>query len=144
MVNTTASSAAEAGIFPMKDAIGWLSSLVLLATVLHQVSRQWRRDIDQAASLWLFSGQIVSSLGFTLYSVLLRNWVFTATNAVLLVAASIGLFVAARKRKSERALNAHRKILCRVVQGNPSPRDDPASEVALPDPLKRTLSSHRR
>lgn len=97
----------------MKDAIGWFSSLVLLATVLHQVSRQWRRDADQGASLWLFSGQIVSSLGFTLYSVLLRNWVFTATNAVLLVAASIGLFAAAKKRKRSRVETAQQAIVSR-------------------------------
>lgn len=97
---------------PMIDAIGWLSSLVLLATVLHQVLRQWRRDTDQGASLWLFSGQFVASAGFTLYSVLLKNWVFTVTNSVLLVAALTGFSVAVARRRRSHLERAKRAELC--------------------------------
>jgi MtN3 and saliva related transmembrane protein len=95
----------------MIHAVGWFSSLVLLATVLHQVSRQWRRDTDEGASIWLFSGQFVASLGFTIYSVLLRNWVFTVTNAVLFVVALTGFIVAAAKRRRSRLRQAQKAVV---------------------------------
>lgn len=83
----------------MVDAVGWFSSVVLLATVLNQVLRQWRQRADRGASLWLFSGQAVASMGFTLYSILLRNWVFTTTNAILLLAAFVGFFITLGQRR---------------------------------------------
>ncbi len=82
----------------MVDAVGWFSSIVLLATILNQVRRQWRQTADQSASIWLFSGQAAASLGFTLYSWLVENWVFTVTNAMLLLSAIAGFWIAARQQ----------------------------------------------
>jgi len=78
----------------MVDAIGWLSSLILLATILAQVRKQWRDPAKAGVTKWLFIGQTAASLGFTVYSALLGNWVFTVTNALLLLAGVAGAWIA--------------------------------------------------
>jgi len=75
----------------MTDALGWASSIVLLATIVQQIVKQWQEGSARGVSKWLFVGQTSASLGFTVYSALLRNWVFTVTNALLLVSAIAGM-----------------------------------------------------
>jgi MtN3 and saliva related transmembrane protein len=75
----------------MTEALGWASSFVLLATIVQQVAKQWQERSTRGVSKWLFIGQTAASLGFTLYSVLLRNWVFAVTNGLLLVSAIVGV-----------------------------------------------------
>ncbi len=87
----------------MVEALGWLSSVVLLATILNQVHAQWTCSRDQNSSVWLFAGQAVASSGFTAYSWLLRNWVFTVTNGMLLVSAVVGYRIASRQKRSPRS-----------------------------------------
>jgi MtN3 and saliva related transmembrane protein len=77
----------------MTELLGWCSSLVLLATIVSQIAKQWREGSGMGVSRWLFVGQSAASLGFTVYSALLHNWVFTITNAALLVSAIVGLLV---------------------------------------------------
>lgn len=74
----------------MTDALGWLSSVILLATIIQQIHKQWQERSGQGVSRWLFVGQTLASLGFTVYSALLRNWVFTFTNGALLLSAIVG------------------------------------------------------
>jgi uncharacterized protein with PQ loop repeat len=74
----------------LTELIGWTSSLVLLATILWQVRRQWRARNTEGVSTWLFVGQFAASVGFTAYSVLLDNEVFIVTNATLALTAVIG------------------------------------------------------
>ena len=81
------------------DLIGWTSSLVLLVTLGRQVYTQWRTRSTQGVSRWLFIGQLTASCGYTLYSVLLHNWVFTASNIALLVTALIGQGLLLRNRR---------------------------------------------
>lgn len=83
----------------MVDTIGWISSAILLATILNQVHRQWTSAADRTSSMWLFSGQAAASLGFTTYSWLLRNWVFTVTNTMLLLSALVGFWIASRQKR---------------------------------------------
>jgi hypothetical protein len=52
-------------------------------------------------SAWLFVGQLAASTGFTIYSVLVNNWVFVATNLMLIVTAVAGQMIYRR--------NAHRE-----------------------------------
>ena len=73
------------------EIIGWVSSIILLATLIKQVYKQWKEGTGDGVSNWLFVGQVFASLGFTIYSYLVGNWVFTVTNAVLLVNNFIGL-----------------------------------------------------
>jgi MtN3 and saliva related transmembrane protein len=77
----------------MTEALGWVSSFVLLATIVQQIVKQWREGSARGVSKWLFVGQASASLGFTVYSALLRNWVFTVTNALLLISAVMGMVI---------------------------------------------------
>ena len=46
---------------------------------------------------------MAASLGFTIYSWLVSNWVFVVTNAVMLVNGLLGLLIVLRHRRRERA-----------------------------------------
>ncbi len=85
------------------EVIGWASSAILLATLARQVRKQWREGTGEGVSRWLFVGQTAASAGFTLYSVLLRNWVFTVTNALILLNAIAGLVIYRRLQRRPRA-----------------------------------------
>jgi MtN3 and saliva related transmembrane protein len=75
------------------EFLGWLSSAILLATLFRQVLKQWRERRIEGVSRWLFIGQTTASAGFTAYSLLVRNWVFVVTNALILVSAISGLLI---------------------------------------------------
>lgn len=87
------------------DWIGWLSSLVLLVTLGNQVRKQWRSGESQGVSRWLFIGQTAASVGFSVYSVLLENWVFAVTNVLILVNALVGQWVTSRNRRRQKSAN---------------------------------------
>jgi MtN3 and saliva related transmembrane protein len=74
----------------MTELVGWLSSLVLLATIFAQIGKQWSERSGKGVSIWLFIGQSGASIGFTVYSVLVKNWVFTVTNALMFLSALVG------------------------------------------------------
>jgi uncharacterized protein with PQ loop repeat len=84
------------------ELIGWVSSAILLATLARQVLKQWREGTSEGVSRWLFVGQIAASTGFTVYSILVRNWVFVVTNALILVDAVAGLLIVRRHRRRDR------------------------------------------
>lgn len=81
------------------DWLGWAASAVLLATLGRQVYVQWRERSTQGLSSWLFVGQLTASLGFAVYSWLIGNWVFVATNMMLLVTALLGQWIFRRNRR---------------------------------------------
>jgi uncharacterized protein with PQ loop repeat len=81
------------------ELIGWVSSVVLLMTIGRQVLTQWRTKSSAGLSRWLFLGQLSASTGFTIYSILLANWVFVVTNVALLVTAICGQVIYVRNRK---------------------------------------------
>lgn len=83
----------------MAEVIGWLSSFILVLTISTQVHKQWKSGSSEGVSRWLFVGQISASTGFTVYSVLVDNWVFVVTNALMLVSAIIGGFILLRHRR---------------------------------------------
>lgn len=85
----------------MPDIIGWGASVVLLATIGFQVWRQWAAGTSKGVSKWLFIGQIAASLGFTIYSGLVGNLVFTVTNVLLLASAVVGLVIVFVHRRRE-------------------------------------------
>lgn len=86
----------------LTEPIGWTSSAILLLTIGRQIYKQWREDTSRGVSRWLFAGQIASSVGFVVYSVLVRNWVFVVTNAALLVGNVLGLLIVLRHRRRAR------------------------------------------
>lgn len=88
----------------MTELIGWVSSFILLATLTGQNWKQWRSRSVAGVSKWLWVGQTAASIGFTSYSVLLGNWVFMATNALLLVNGLVGFLVVHRHRRRARRM----------------------------------------
>lgn len=85
----------------MTEAIGWLSSLILVLTIGKQVYKQWQEKTSEGVSKWLFVGQISASLGFTVYSWLVRNWVFVVTNSLMLCNGILGLLIVLHHRRKE-------------------------------------------
>ena len=77
----------------MQELIGWVSSFILVLTIGKQVWKQWQSGSSEGVSKWLFLGQIAASVGFTVYSVMLKNWVFVATNALMLVNGLLGFAI---------------------------------------------------
>ena len=65
---------------PRVEAIGWVSTALLLVTLLRQLYTEWRSGSTQGVSKWLFVVQMAASVGFTTYSWLLRNWVFMGSS----------------------------------------------------------------
>ncbi len=83
----------------MTEFIGWFSSFVLLLTLTIQIHKQWRERTSRGVSKWLFSGQVVAEIGFVTYSILLENWVFAVTNAVLVAVNFVGLYLTLKLRR---------------------------------------------
>lgn len=85
----------------MTEALGWLSSAILVLTITTQVHRQWRSGTSKGVSHWLFIGQFAASTGFCIYSILVKNWVFIATNGLLAIEALVGLSIVRIHRRRE-------------------------------------------
>ena len=88
----------------MTEIIGWASSVILLLTLVKQVYKQWKDGETEGVSKWLFIGQLFASVGFTIYSYLVGNWVFTITNGLLTINNIIGIclyFYFVRNPKSQ-------------------------------------------
>ena len=86
----------------MVEAIGWASSIILLATIAKQVHKQWHDGTSEGVSTWLFVGPLAASTGFTIYSLLVRNWVFAVTNALMVVNGLVGYGITVRHRRRQR------------------------------------------
>ncbi|HTE42561.1 MAG TPA: hypothetical protein VK629_17205 [Steroidobacteraceae bacterium] len=84
----------------MTSSIGWLSALVLIATLIAQIAQQWRDRTSRGISRWLFVGQLAASLGFTLYSARVGNSVFVVTNSLIAAVAVFGQLTYYRNRRS--------------------------------------------
>ena len=87
------------------EVIGWISSFILLLTIGRQIYKQWQEGKSEGVSVVLFIGQMAASLGFTIYSYLVGNWVFVVTNALMLLSGLIGLGITAHHRKRVTAEN---------------------------------------
>jgi MtN3 and saliva related transmembrane protein len=81
------------------EFLGWASSGVLLLTLMRQVYTQWKTRSTAGVSKWLFLGQLTASLGYTIYSYLLHNWVFLTSNIAILGTALIGEALYLRNRR---------------------------------------------
>lgn len=81
------------------EVIGWSASAVLIATLAKQIHKQATDLNAEGVSRWLFVGQMVASVGFIVYSWLVHNWVFIATNSLILLTALVGQVVMWRRRR---------------------------------------------
>jgi MtN3 and saliva related transmembrane protein len=82
----------------LTDMVGWFSAVVLILTISRQVLTQWRTGSTAGVSHWLFIGQVVASIGFVIYSVLVENWVFVVANTCILLTAVVGQCIYLRNR----------------------------------------------
>lgn len=83
----------------MIEIIGWASSLILVVTIARQVYKQWHDRTSAGVSTWLFVGQLAASVGFTIYSLLVRNWVFAVTNGIMILNGLLGYAITAHHRR---------------------------------------------
>jgi MtN3 and saliva related transmembrane protein len=90
------------------EAIGWASAVILLWTIFHQVRKQWLSGESRGVSSWLFIGQSAASLGFSIYSALLQNWIFLFVNVALLFSALAGQAIFMRNRRRQQGAAAAR------------------------------------
>ncbi|AKQ69050.1 hypothetical protein A176_005962 [Myxococcus hansupus] len=90
------------------EALGWFSSFVLLLTIGKQVHTQWKSGSSEGVSKWLFFGQMTASVGFTVYSWLVGNWVFVVTNGLMLLSAILGAVILMKHRRASRRDRASR------------------------------------
>lgn len=84
----------------MLEIVGWASSCLLLVTLIKQVYKQWKEGTSEGVSKWLFIGQFLVSVGFTIYSIGTGNMVFIVTNAALAVNAAVGILIWYRTKRS--------------------------------------------
>lgn len=82
----------------MIEAIGWASSVMLLLTIAKQIHKQWHEGSSEGVSKFLFVGQMSASFGFTVYSYLVKNWVFVVTNALMFLNGLVGLALTLRQK----------------------------------------------
>lgn len=88
----------------MIEVIGWLSSVILIVTIAKQVHKQWQDHTSAGVSTWLFVGQLAASVGFTIYSLLVKNWVFAVTNGIMVINGLLGYAITVRhKRRQSKA-----------------------------------------
>ena len=86
----------------LTEMVGWVSSVILVLTIAKQVYKQWNEGSSEGVSKWLFVGQMAASLGFTVYSWLVDNWVFVVTNSLMLLNGLAGLAIVLRHRRREK------------------------------------------
>jgi MtN3 and saliva related transmembrane protein len=84
------------------ELIGWTSAVILVLTISRQVYTQYRTRSIAGVSKWLFIGQLSASVGFTIYSWLLNNWVFVVVNFSLFLTAVVGQFIYLRNKRLAR------------------------------------------
>ena len=92
----------------MIDIIGWVSSVILVVTIAKQIHKQWSDHTSAGVSTWLFVGQLAASVGFTIYSLLVRNWVFAVTNGIMILNGLLGYAITVRHKSSRRGAGASR------------------------------------
>jgi MtN3 and saliva related transmembrane protein len=66
---------------------------------MRQVYTQWKSRDAAGVSRWLFVGQVTASVGYTIYSLLLQNWVFATSNLAILATAITGEMIYLRKKR---------------------------------------------
>lgn len=83
----------------MTEFVGWISTFILAATISRQVYTQWKTQSVQGVSHWLFIGQLAASIGFVVYSALVKNWVFVCSNVYILLTAVAGQWIYMQNRR---------------------------------------------
>lgn len=94
----------------MLEALGWISSLILILTVGKQVYKQWKAGTSEGVSQWLFFGQIAASAGFLTYSISKGDWVFIFTNIIMVLNSLVGVAILFYHRRKESKSGGQQKL----------------------------------
>lgn len=86
----------------MTHIFGYVASAVLFATLVTQIHKQWQRGTTKGVSRWLFIGQLVASIGFTIESAVIGSTLFVGVNSVLALSAVVGMSLWFYQRRRER------------------------------------------
>ena len=70
-----------------------------MITISRQIYKQWKEGSSEGVSKWLFIGQMTANCGFLIYSWLVKNWVFVATNFFMICSALTGLSIVLHHRR---------------------------------------------
>lgn len=121
----------------LSDMIGWAAAVVLAMTISRQVYTQWKTGSVAGVSKWLFVGQLSASVGFTIYSWLVENRVFVATNAFMALTAVVGeaIYLRNRRRAQHTQSGAH--------TGKREPVREPVQEGRAAPAVSRTRAVQR-
>ncbi|HVF46706.1 MAG TPA: PQ-loop repeat-containing protein [Pyrinomonadaceae bacterium] len=87
----------------MIEIIGWVSSIILLMTLVKQVYKQWKEGSSEGISKWLFVGQLGASIGFTIYSIQTGSVIFAVTNSMLTINNLVGIYLYFRFLDSDKS-----------------------------------------
>ena len=80
----------------MRNPVMFVVEVVAAVTTIFFV-----RDLFGGTESSAFVGQIAASVGFTIYSWLVGNWVFVVTNAVMILNGVVGLLIVLHHRRRE-------------------------------------------
>jgi MtN3 and saliva related transmembrane protein len=87
----------------LTEAVGWASTPLLLATIGRPVYSEWRSKATAGLSHGYSSDKSRASSGFTIYCILLHNWVFLFSNVAMLVMGITGEVIYISNRRPRRS-----------------------------------------
>ena len=87
----------------MNDAVvGWSASIVVVATTVGQIIKQWKAHTSKGVSPLLFVGNLLASLLFLNYAIMIKNVVYEVTNSVMVLASIFGLGLLIHQRRLDK------------------------------------------
>lgn len=120
------------------EVFGYFAAAILLVTILTQMKTQWVRGTTKGVSRWLFIGQLLASVGFTIHSAAIGSTLFVVVNLILGVSAAVGIVMWFVLRRRERCGDAKR---ARTHSEHRHSQDDHSQDDhCQDDPLQRTDS----
>jgi len=82
------------------EVVGWSASIVVVMTTVGQIYKQWTAHTSKGVSPLLFIGNILASILFLNYAIMIHNVVYEVTNAIMVCASlfGLGLLIYQRRR----------------------------------------------
>lgn len=82
--------------------VGWSASVVVVVTTIGQIYKQWQAHSSKGVSPFLFVGNVLASLLFLNYAIMIKNVVYEVTNSVMVLASVCGLALLIHQRRLDK------------------------------------------
>ena len=82
--------------------VGWSASVVVVVTTIGQIYKQWKAHTSKGVSPLLFVGNVLASLLFLNYAIMIKNVVYEVTNSVMVVTSICGLGLLIHQRRLDK------------------------------------------